>query len=74
MLKICLVIYTLYAVVINIQNQKTIEKILRFDVISDNFGDLMIIGLQIYGFFVKYNDKSVFDYDSNLILFKEMRY
>ena len=71
-LKIILVIYTCYVVLVNYQSY-SIKKIFSMSSIWENFTDLMIIFLQSYCFILKISDGDTFDIDPNNILNKSIR-
>ena len=61
-LKMLLVIYTCYAVLVNCQSY-SMQKLFSTSAIWDNLTDLMIIFLQTYSFFIKMSDADTFDLD-----------
>lgn len=73
-LKILLVVYTLYAVLTNFQSYGTIENIFRLKNIWANIVDIMIIILQTYSFAIKVQDGQDFDFEPSLILTYEKRH
>ena len=68
-----LVIYTCYAVLVNCQSYNSIDSILSFSSIWDNFTDLMIIFLQTFCFMLKVSDGDTFNINPNDILQLNMR-